>query len=257
MARETLPQNLTNGTHYDRGRQATSLLPCIEKGGVGIRVCVIHSQAIMRTALRLLLEREERIEVVCEAPSGEEAVSSAARSQPSIVLIELGTETSSDLDLLPRLVAELAPARVLVLTRLEDPEVHLAAMENGASGVVMLKQAPEVLMRAICAVSTGQSWIGQAVSAAAIAKLSRTRTLHEREDREASKIALLTAREREIVGVVSRGYNGSRIAAELGISEATVRHHITSILAKLELSNKLELAVYAFNNHLGQGTGST
>jgi DNA-binding NarL/FixJ family response regulator len=141
---------------------------------------------------------------------------------------------------------------VLVLTATEDPDKQLLAIEAGASGVVMKEQAPEVLVKAIHAVSSGEPWIGNALSVAALHKLSRARVEREKVDPEAAKIALLTPREREVIAVVTRGLNGARIARELKISEATVRHHITSILSKLEVSNKLELAVYAFHHGLGQ-----
>jgi DNA-binding NarL/FixJ family response regulator len=141
---------------------------------------------------------------------------------------------------------------VLVLTATEDPDKQLLAIEAGASGVVMKEQAPEVLVKAIHAVSSGEPWIGNALSVAALHKLSRARAEREKVDPEAAKIALLTPREREVIAVVTRGLNGARIARELKISEATVRHHITSILSKLEVSNKLELAVYAFHHGLGQ-----
>ena len=114
----------------------------------------------------------------------------------------------------------------------------------------MKDQAPEILVKAIKAVHSGESWIGQALSRAALSKLSRSESLKDKADPEQEKIALLTPREREVIIVVAQGYNGARIAQELQISEATVRHHITSILSKLEVSNKLELAVYAFHHGL-------
>jgi DNA-binding NarL/FixJ family response regulator len=114
----------------------------------------------------------------------------------------------------------------------------------------MKEQAPEILPKAIRTVHCGDSWIGRALSLAALAKLSRKRAAAEKLDPERAKIASLTPREREVVRVVARGLNGARIAQELKISEATVRHHITSILSKLEVSSKLELAVYAFQHGL-------
>ena len=216
-----------------------------------IRVCIIEDHAIVRAGIRMLVEREDRVEVVCEAASATAALSAARKTRPDIILLDISLRTENGLDFLPDLLRELAPARVVVLTATEDTEAHLRAMESGASGVVMKDQAPEILVKALHAVNSGEAWIGPTISAAAIAKLSRVRASTERIDPEAPKIALLTAREREIISIVALGFNGARIAAELKISEATVRHHITSILAKLELSNKLELAVYALQNHLG------
>jgi DNA-binding NarL/FixJ family response regulator len=254
MARELASHDLMEKVRFTRSRQAADSFAAHEEPR-DIRVCIIESHAIVRAGLRMLLEQEDRIEVVCEASSGNEALSFAASQRPSVVIIDIDADENNDLDLVSTIAQELAPVRVLVLTALEDPEVHLRAMEKGAIGLVMLKQAPEILVRAVRAVSGGESWIGQAISAAAIKKLTRMQSSSERTDPEAEKIALLTAREREVVGIVKQGYNGARIAAELRISEATVRHHITSILAKLGLSNKLELAVYAFHNDLGPRAG--
>ena len=256
MARNPMPQSLVDETRYGRGRHVSNLMPKHEASD-DIRISLVESHAIVRAGLRMLLECEDRIEVVSEASSTSETMSYIALRKPSIVLLDIGIEEERDLSALSTIVDEVAPARVLVLTAVEDASIHLRAMERGASGIVMLKQAPEVLIRAVRAISSGESWIGQAISAAAIAKLSRARALNERTDPEAEKIALLTAREREIVSIVAQGYNGARIAATLGISEATVRHHITSILSKLGLSNKLELAVYAFHNHLGPEAGNS
>ena len=216
-----------------------------------IRICLIEDHAIVRAGLRMLVEEEDCIQVVCETTTATEALGVAQKEHPDIILLDIGLRTENGLDFLPDLLREFAPAKVIVLTALEDTEAHLLAMEAGASGVVMKDQAPDVLVKAIRAVHSGETWIGHSISAAAIAKLSRARNYKEPADPEAVKIALLTPREREIVGVVAQGFNGIKIAAELRISEATVRHHITSILAKLELSNKLELAVYAIQHGLG------
>jgi DNA-binding NarL/FixJ family response regulator len=216
-----------------------------------IRVLIIEDHAIVRAGIRMLIEREPGIEVVLESTTATEALA-AKGTRPDIILLDLRLRTEAGLDLLPQLLRQFAPARVLVLTAVEDPETQLLAIEAGASGVVMKEQAPEVLVKAIHAVSLGEPWIGSALSTAALHKLSRVRTDKAKMDPEAAKIALLTPREREVIAVVRRGLNGAGIAGELKISEATVRHHITSILSKLEVSNKLELAVYAFHHGLGQ-----
>ena len=216
-----------------------------------IRVSIIEDHAIVRAGIRMLIEREPGIEVISETTTATEAL--AARSaRPDIILLDIRLRTEVGLDLIPQLLRQFAPAKVLVLTAVEDPETQLVAIEAGASGVVMKEQAPEVLVKAIQAVSLGEPWIGSALSTAALHKLSRARADKAKTDPDAAKIALLTPREREVIAVVRRGLNGAGIARELKISEATVRHHITSILSKLEVSNKLELAVYAFHHGLGQ-----
>jgi DNA-binding NarL/FixJ family response regulator len=198
----------------------------------------------------MLVEREPNIEVISEATTGSEALS-RIEEIPDVILVDISLRSESGLNLLPQLLRDFAPAKVLILTAVEEVETHLFAMEAGASGVVMKEQAPEVLVHAIEAVSSGEPWIGRALSAAAMNKLMQVTAGKTKVDPEAQKIATLTPRERDVISAVAKGLNGLRIAAELKISEATVRHHITSILSKLELSNKLELAVYAFHHGLG------
>ena len=215
------------------------------------RVCIIEDHGIVRAGIRMLIEKEQGIDVVCEATTASEALLAAHRCPLDVILLDISLRTENGVDFVPQLLREFPSARVLVLTAVEDIEMHLQAVEAGACGVVMKEQAPDVLVKAIHAVNNGDPWIGPALSAAAVAKLSRTWPDKRKCDPEQAKISQLTPREREVISVVAKGYNGPRIAEELKISEATVRHHITSILSKLEVSNKLELAVYAFNHGLG------
>jgi len=220
-------------------------------GTKDICIMIIEDHAIVRAGIRMLVEKEQGIEVLGEASTASDALDSASGYRPDVILLDLSLRRESGVDFIPQLLHQFPGVRVLVVTATEDVEAHLLAMEAGASGVVMKEQAPDVLVRAIHAVYSGEAWVGRALSTAALTKLSRSRTGTKTLDPEAAKIATLTPREREVVSVVARGYNGMRIAQELRISEATVRHHITSILGKLEVSNKLELAVFAFHHGLG------
>jgi len=154
---------------------------------------------------------------------------------------------------MPSLLEKFSPGRILILTALADTQQHLAAVASGASGVVLKEQAPETLIQAIESVYSGEAWLGKSLMSAVMGKLSRTSS--DKPDPEAEKIARLTPREVEIVGLVSEGLNGERIARQLRISEATVRNHLTSILGKLGLSNKFELAVYAHRHRVGGKPG--
>jgi two-component system, NarL family, nitrate/nitrite response regulator NarL len=225
------------------------MTPIKSFGKRGIRVCIIEDHAIVRAGIRMLVEREPHIEVLSEASTASEALSTIEEI-PDVILLDISLRAESGLKLLPQLLRDFAPAKVLILTAIEEVETHLIAMEAGASGVVMKEQAPEILVKAIEAVSSGEPWIGRALSAAAMNKLVRVRTERTKADPEAEKIATLTPREREVITAVAKGLNGAGIAGELRISEATVRHHITSILSKLDVCNKLELAVYAFHHGL-------
>jgi DNA-binding NarL/FixJ family response regulator len=215
-----------------------------------IRVCIIEDHAIVRAGIRMLVESEEGIEVIFEATSASEALVAGRKICPDVILLDISLGSENGLNFIPQLVRDFAPVQVLVVTATEDVETHLMAMESGASGIVLKEQAPEILVKALHAVYAGDPWMGRAVSVAALKKLVRVNAEKARIDPEEAKIATLTPREREVVGAVACGFNGPRIASKFRISEATVRHHITSILSKLEVSNKLELAVYAFRHGL-------
>lgn len=215
-----------------------------------IRVCIIDDHAIVRAGLRMLIESHAKMSVLCEASSASQALAQCRGNRPDVILLDLDLGTENGLDFVAKLIEEFRPCRVLVLTALQDTQAHLAAVAAGASGVVVKEQAPETLLAAIEAVHGGESWLGRSLMKAVMVRVSRDLS-GQKKDPEAGKIATLTPRETEIVALVSDGFNGEKIAKHLEISEATVRNHLTSILAKLELSNKFELAVYALRHGLG------
>jgi two-component system, NarL family, nitrate/nitrite response regulator NarL len=218
-----------------------------------IKVCIIEDHAIVRAGLRMLIENSPRMSVLWETQTATEALSNPDLELPQVILLDLDLGIERGLDLLPSLLEKFSPGRILILTALADTQQHLAAVASGASGVVLKEQAPETLIQAIESVYSGEAWLGKSLMSAVMGKLSRTSS--DKPDPEAEKIARLTPREVEIVGLVSEGLNGERIARQLRISEATVRNHLTSILGKLGLSNKFELAVYAHRHRIGGKPG--
>ena len=215
-----------------------------------IKVCIIDDHAIVRAGLRMLLESNAKMSVLWETSSASQALLQSAAGRPDVILLDLDLGTENGLNFISNLVEKFRPCRVLVLTAIHDTQAHLAAVAAGASGVVVKEQAPETLLQAIETVHGGEGWLGRSLMAAVMGRFSRD-VSGEKKDPEADKIATLTPREKEIVTLVSDGCNGEKIAKQLGISEATVRNHLTSILAKLDLSNKFELAVYALRHGLG------
>jgi DNA-binding NarL/FixJ family response regulator len=222
----------------------------LKSSGRQIRIGIVEDHEIVRAGIRMLVEREPGFEVLWEASSATEALSFRPQPEPAVILLDINLRSENGLSFLPKLLDRFQSAKVLVLTATEEVEVQLHAVEVGAQGVVMKEQAPDILVRAIRSVDSNEPWIGRALSAAAMAKLTHAPAEKTPLDRDSEKIALLTPREKEVVAIVAKGFNGARIAGELRISEATVRHHITSILSKLELANKLELAVFAFHHGL-------
>ena len=211
-----------------------------------IRVLIVDDHMLMRQGLCMLLEHRTNVQVVGETGMRQEALTLAGRHQPDIILLDLDLGSCSGLDLLPDLRAAAANARIIILTGVEDAELHQRAVLLGAMGLVMKDQPSHVLLRAIERVHAGEAWLNHSMTASVIGHLTRPR----RQDENAAKIASLTPREREIISVVCQGFKNPQIAARLFISEATVRNHVTSILSKLGLSDRFELALYSYHHGL-------
>lgn len=212
-----------------------------------IDVLLLSNYPVMLLGLRQLIDGTTGIRVVAEAPSAEDAVRLIQTTSVDVVIVDAdGPEVA--LEAVATLI-EACACRALVFTACTDPDVFVRAIELGASGVVGKEQAPELLLRAIRKVDAGELWLDRAKTASVV-----SRAMHRRRDPEAIKIASLTKREREIVQKVGEGLRNSVIGGQLFISEATVRNHLTSILGKLDLADRFELAVYAYRHQLVSAT---
>jgi two-component system nitrate/nitrite response regulator NarL len=209
-----------------------------------IRVLLISDLLLMRAGLRHLLE-SAGITLVGEVMTCAEAVVVAARERPDIILLDLDSR-SDNCACVENLVGAHG-SRIIALSDRERSADHPVLVERGAIGLVLKHERPEVLIKAITKVHAGEVWLDRMNTAEALGRLSRRR---HAEDVEAAKIATLTKREREIIALVGEGLKNAAIAQRLFISEATARNHLTSILDKLDLSDRFELAVYAFKHGL-------
>jgi two-component system nitrate/nitrite response regulator NarL len=216
-----------------------------------IRVLLVDDHELVRTGLRMLLERQPRITVVGEAASRADALAIACREQPDIILLDLDLGDESGLDFLPELLAGAGRARVILVTGVRAPEEHYRAVQLGAMGLVHKEQAADVLIQAIEKVHAGEIWLEASMVTRALAEMSGQRAVGEAQTNpEAAKIARLTAREREVIGLIGEGLYNKQIAKQLSISEATVSHHLTSIFDKLGLANRFDLVIYAYRHGL-------
>jgi len=206
---------------------------------------------MVRTALCLFLENGPKLRVVGEAATPSEALALAAREQPDIILLDLALGDTNGLALLPELRAVASAARVLILTGLQDPDLHRQAVSLGAMGVVPKGKNLEVLLQAIEKVHLGEMWLDPSVVAHALSDMTRTKGGKQINSEEAT-IATLTAREREVITLVGEGLRNKQIAQRLFISESTVRHHLTSIFSKLGVAERLELVIYAYRHGLAK-----
>ena len=216
-----------------------------------IRVQLVDDHSVVRTGLRLLVESRPDCRVVAEAGTADEAVAAAAREQPQVILLDLDLGSDSGLECLPRLHQAAPAARVLVLTGLRDPEIHQQAVRLGAAGVVVKDKAADSLLKAIERVHAGETWLDRVTTANLLAELSRGQRSSV-ADPDQTRIASLTSREVEVVALITEGLRNKQIADRLHISEATVRHHLTSVFSKLEVPDRLGLTIYAFRHGLAQ-----
>ena len=213
-----------------------------------IRILLIDDHAIVRTGLRMLLESQPGLAVVGEAGTCPDALAAAARERPDIILLDLDLGGHSALDFLPELCAAAPGARVLILTGVLDPELHRRAVRMGAVGLVLKERAAEVLLQAIEKVHAGEAWLERSMIASVLGQMRRGGG--QPDDPEQAKIATLTERECEVIGLVGEGLKNRQIAQQLYISESTVTHHLTSVFTKLGLSDRLQLLVYAYRHGL-------
>jgi NarL family two-component system response regulator LiaR len=216
-----------------------------------IRILLISEHALVRAGLRLLLEHRPGLQVVAEARPNAEALAAATREPADIILLDLDHGGDVGLTLVPELLRITPGVHVLLLTALRDPQVHLHAVRLGVMGVVLKDGPPEELWHAIEKVAMGEVWMGRPL----IARVLHMMTHPDKADSSTAEdvnIATLTARERDVIGLVGQGLKNRAIARRLYISEATVRHHLTSIFAKLHVEDRFALALYAYRHGLAQ-----
>jgi DNA-binding NarL/FixJ family response regulator len=216
-----------------------------------IHVLLIEDHAVVRAGLRLLIESRPGLVVVGEAAYHADALALAAREQPDIILLDLDLGTENGLDLLPRLLSIASQARVLILTGVRDVEGHRQALRQGAMGLVLKEQAPELLLKAIEKVYAGEVWLDRVMLASVLGEMALGGATPANS--VASRIATLTEREREVGVLVGEGLKNKQIGDRLSISETTVRHHLTSIFGKLGVESRLEMAIFVHRHGLTKG----
>jgi two-component system, NarL family, nitrate/nitrite response regulator NarL len=216
-----------------------------------IKVLVIDDHAMFRTGLRLAIESRPGIKVVAEAATSAEALAAAAHESPDIILLDLDLGEESGFELLPQLIASGHAGRVILLTGMRDPEAHRRAVRMGAVGLVLKDHAIETVLKAIEKVYAGEAWLDRAMIATILRERSRPDVANGRSA-EATKIATLTERERQVISLIGEGLKNREIAERMYISEATVRHHLTSIFNKLGVADRLELVIYAYQHNLAE-----
>jgi DNA-binding NarL/FixJ family response regulator len=212
---------------------------------VSIRVLVADDQSMVRAGFRMLLSREEDIEVVAEASNGLEAVDKAARFQPSVVLMDIRMPELDGLEATRRILAADESARILILTTFDLDEYVYEALRAGASGFVLKDDPPEQLLGAIRIVAGGDALLSPTVTKRVIKRFTRIP-----QPAPPKQLEELTERELEVFRLIARGLSNAEIGRELYISDTTVKTHITHILQKLDLRDRVQAVVLAYETGL-------
>ena len=210
-----------------------------------IRVLVADDQSMVRAGFRMLLSGEEDIDVVAEASNGLEAVEKADRFHPDVILMDIRMPELDGLEATRRILAANNGARILVLTTFDLDEYVYEALRAGASGFVLKDDPPEQLLGAVRVVAGGDALLSPTITKRVIRQFTRTA-------RPAPPKALedLSDREQEVFRLIARGLSNAEIGKELFISETTVKTHVTHILQKLDLRDRVQAVVLAYQTGL-------
>ncbi|MBS1906857.1 MAG: response regulator transcription factor [Actinobacteria bacterium] len=210
-----------------------------------IRVVLVDDQALFRAGIRMLVASQPDLEVVGEAGDGQEAIEVVRATRPDVVMMDIRMPVMDGLTATTRILEEADPPRIVMLTTFDLDEAAARAIRQGASGFLLKDADPEFLLAAIRTVHSGSSVIAA----------SATRDLFAHFAAPAptpvpTSYGLLTDREKEIFALAARGLSNAEIAAREFLSEATVKTHISRILTKLALRDRVQLVVFAFEHGL-------
>ncbi len=208
---------------------------------MAIRVLIADDQSMVRAGFRMLLAGEEDMEVVAEASNGLEAVAKAERFDPTVILMDIRMPELDGLQASRRILAADDSARILILTTFGLDEYVYEALRAGASGFVLKDDPPEQLIAAVRTVAAGDALLSPAITKLVIEQF--TRIPRPERPRELDE---LTAREEDILRLIAGGLSNAEIGQELFISETTVKTHVTHILQKLGLRDRVQAVVLAY-----------
>jgi DNA-binding NarL/FixJ family response regulator len=214
-----------------------------------IKVLVADDEGLLRGAFRMMLETEDDLQVVGEAADGREAIEQARLRKPDVVLMDVRMPGLDGIEATRRLRKTGSEPRVLILTTFDLDEYVYDAMRAGASGFMLKNSPPDQLAAAIRTVAAGEALLAPTVTRRLIEEfVARPRVGHG----EAQELAELTERELEVLKLIARGLSNAEIAKQLIVSEATVRTHVNRVLTKLDLRDRTQAAVLAYESGLVQ-----
>jgi DNA-binding NarL/FixJ family response regulator len=217
-------------------------------------VLLADDQELVRDGLRMLIEAEPDLNIVAEASTGTEAVTAALRTRPDVVLMDLRMPELDGIEATRRIIASGSTSKVLVLTTFDLDEYVYLALKAGASGFLLKDASRAQLIHAVHTVERGEQLLAPAITR----RLIEDYCAQPRSTDPTGPVTKLTEREVEVIRLLARGLSNAEIAEQLFLGETTVKSHIARILAKLDLRDRLQTVVFAYESGLvragGQGS---
>jgi DNA-binding NarL/FixJ family response regulator len=212
-----------------------------------VRILIADDHAVVRAGLRALLERHHPFQVVAEAATGQEAVLKAREWRPDIAVLDIRMPGISGIEACSQIVSTVEGCRVVVLTTYAEDELLFAAIRAGASGYVLKRIGDNDLVRAIERVSRGENILDPALTATVFAEMKKAD-----QAQQAAAFSELTAQELAVLSLVAHGLTNRQIALKLYLGEGTVRNYVSSVLAKMGVSNRAEATAYAVKHNIDE-----
>jgi DNA-binding NarL/FixJ family response regulator len=210
---------------------------------VSVKVVIADDQALVRGGFRMILDAKEDMEVAGEAADGAEAIALVVEHQPDVVLMDVRMPNVDGIEATRRIVASGSPARIIILTTHDIDEYVFAALRAGASGFLLKDVRPPDLVEGIRVVARGDALLAASVTRRLLDSFAAVLPDHEPKP----DLEELTEREREVLRLVALALSNAEIAQRLVLTEATVKTHVSSVLRKLELRDRVQAVVYAYD----------
>jgi DNA-binding NarL/FixJ family response regulator len=210
-----------------------------------LRILLVDDHEVVRLGMKALLDRHQDFQVVAEAATEDEAVRQTVAYEPDLVLMDIRLAGGSGIEACQQIKQLRPETQVLMLTSFAEDELLFAAIRAGASGYLLKQVGSGDMIRAIEAAARGESMLDPSLTQRVFVEVRRSI-----KKEEAVAFADLTGQEKQVLALIASGKTNREIAAELFLSEGTVRNYVSSILSKLNVSNRAEAAAYAIQHHL-------
>jgi DNA-binding NarL/FixJ family response regulator len=213
-----------------------------------LRVVIADDQALVRAGFRMILEADGGVQVVGEAADGEDAVACVRTLRPDVVLMDIRMPVLDGLEATRRIIAEAdgVASRIIMLTTFDVDEYVYTALRVGASGFLLKDVSPEQLVAAVRLVAAGDALLAPSITRRLVERFARPAPAATPRPSSAPELSALTSREREVLVLMARGLSNAELAERLTLSEATVKTHVARILSKLELRDRVQAVVLAY-----------